>query len=73
MANMMDPVLAILSILGYWVIILGAFGGPGRAYLGFGSWHGRAESPDPGGCMKPGSGEGPLGSLYPMPTSLGCC
>ena len=29
MANIMDPVLPILSILGYWAIILGSSGGPG--------------------------------------------
>ena len=30
MAKIMDPVLTILSILGYWAIILSSFGGPGR-------------------------------------------
>ena len=30
MAKIMVPVLPILSILGYWAIILGSFGGPGR-------------------------------------------
>ena len=30
MAKIMDPVLPILSILGYRAIILGSFGGPGR-------------------------------------------
>ena len=30
MAKIMDPILAILSILGYWAIILGSFGGPSR-------------------------------------------
>ena len=30
MAKIMDPVLPILSILGYWSIILGSFGGLGR-------------------------------------------
>ena len=29
MANILDPILPILSVLGYWAIILGAFGGPG--------------------------------------------
>ena len=29
MAKIMDPILTILSILGYWAIILGSFGGPG--------------------------------------------
>ena len=29
MAKIMDPILPILSILGYWAIILGSFGGPG--------------------------------------------
>ena len=29
MANKMDPKLPILSILGYWAIIMGSFGGPG--------------------------------------------
>ena len=28
----MDPILTILSVLGYWAIILGSFGGPGRSY-----------------------------------------
>ena len=28
MAKIMDPILPILSILGYWAIILGSFGGP---------------------------------------------
>ena len=29
MAKRMDPILPVLSILGYWAIILGSFGGPG--------------------------------------------
>ena len=29
MGKIMDPILPILSILGYWAIILGSFGGPG--------------------------------------------
>ena len=29
MAKIMDPLLPILSILGYWAIVLGSFGGPG--------------------------------------------
>ena len=29
MAKIMDPILSILSILGYWAIILGTLGGPG--------------------------------------------
>ena len=29
MAKIMDPILPILSILGYWAILLGSFGGPG--------------------------------------------
>ena len=29
MAKAMDPILPILSLLGYWAIILGSFGGPG--------------------------------------------
>ena len=29
MANIMDPILPILPVLGYWAIILGSFGGPG--------------------------------------------
>ena len=29
MAKIMDPILPIFSILGYWAIILGSFGGPG--------------------------------------------
>ena len=29
MAKKMAPILPILSILGYWSIILGSFGGPG--------------------------------------------
>ena len=32
MAKIMDPMLPILSILGYWSIILGSFGGPGIWY-----------------------------------------
>ena len=31
MAKTMDPVLLILSILGYRAIIWGSFGGPGRS------------------------------------------
>ena len=31
MAKRMDPILPILSILGYWATTLGSFGGPGRA------------------------------------------
>ena len=27
MAKIMDPILTILSVLGYWAIILGSFGG----------------------------------------------
>ena len=30
MAKILDPILSILSILGYWAIILGIFGGPGE-------------------------------------------
>ena len=30
MAKIMEPILPIPSILGYWSIILGSFGGPGR-------------------------------------------
>ena len=33
MAQIMDPRLPILSILGYWAIILGSFGGPGKQGL----------------------------------------
>ena len=29
MAKIMDPLLPILAVLGYWAIILGSFGGPG--------------------------------------------
>ena len=29
MAKIMDPILPLLSILGYWAIVLGSFGGPG--------------------------------------------
>ena len=29
MAKILDPMLPILSILEYWAIILGFFGGPG--------------------------------------------
>ena len=32
MAKKMDPILSILSILGYWAIILGTFGGPGEDF-----------------------------------------
>ena len=31
MAKIMDPMLPILSILRSWAIILGSFGGPGKA------------------------------------------
>ena len=34
MAKIMDPILPVLSILGYWAIILGSFGGPGSSWLG---------------------------------------
>ena len=30
MAEIMDPILPILSILKYWAMILGSFGGPGK-------------------------------------------
>ena len=30
MANIMDPILPILDILGYWATILDSFGGSGR-------------------------------------------
>ena len=30
MAKIMDPILPILSMLGYWASILGSFGGPGK-------------------------------------------
>ena len=33
MAKIMDPILPILSVLGYWAIILGSFGGPGRSNM----------------------------------------
>ena len=33
MANIMDPILPILSILGYSAITLGSFGGPGSNLL----------------------------------------
>ena len=29
MAKTIDPILPILSMLGYWAIVLGSFGGPG--------------------------------------------
>ena len=32
MAKMMDPILPIVSILRYWAIILGSFGGPGSGF-----------------------------------------
>ena len=38
MAKTMDPILPILSVLGYWAIILGSFGGPGRGVGGEGCW-----------------------------------
>ena len=31
-AKIVDPILPMLSILGYWAIILGSFGGPGRSH-----------------------------------------
>ena len=33
MAKIMDPILPILSVLRYWAIILGSFGGPGKENL----------------------------------------
>ena len=33
MAKMMDPILPVLSMLEYWAIILGSFGGPGKSHL----------------------------------------
>ena len=33
MAKRMDPILPIPSILGYWSIILGSFGGPGKSLI----------------------------------------
>ena len=33
MAEIMDPILPILSILGYWAIILGSFGGQGMCLM----------------------------------------
>ena len=35
MAKMMDPTLPIVSILRYWAITLGSFGGPGRLASAF--------------------------------------
>ena len=32
MAKIIDPILPILSILGYWAIILGSLGGPGSSF-----------------------------------------
>ena len=29
MPKIMDPILPIVSVLGYWAIIMGSFGGPG--------------------------------------------
>ena len=31
MAKIMDPTLPLLSVLGFWAIILGYFGGPGNS------------------------------------------
>ena len=31
MAKIMDPILPIVSILGYWAILLGSFGGLGSS------------------------------------------
>ena len=39
MANIIDPILPIVSILGYWAIILGSFGGPGRLMACGIFWH----------------------------------
>ena len=33
MAKTMDPILPIVSVLGYWATVLGSFGGPGRCLL----------------------------------------
>ena len=34
MAQIMDPILPILSVLRSWAIILGSFGGPGPSKMG---------------------------------------
>ena len=33
MPKIMEPILPILSILGYWAILLGTFGGPGTSAI----------------------------------------
>ena len=33
MAKILDPILPVVSILGYWAIILGFFEGPGKYEL----------------------------------------
>ena len=65
MAKIMDPILPILSILGYWAIILGSFGGPGDncSCLFPGSFR---SSPDFGpGCRE-------SGKESPKPTIWAC-
>ena len=38
MAKVMDPILSILCLLGYWAIILGSFGGPGMVSVRWYFW-----------------------------------
>ena len=38
MAKILDPILPVLSMLGYWAIILGSFGGPGNRYVSHNQW-----------------------------------
>ena len=45
MSKTMDPILPILSVFGYWAILLGTFGGPGIYHEAAGSplgWRARA-------------------------------
>ena len=48
MAKIMDSILPILSILEYWAIILGFFGGPGWFQIPYPSWLLGPESPNIG-------------------------
>ena len=53
MAKIMDPILPILSILGYWAIILGSFGSPGTLKIAVVSYTSRISQNDSGGYVGP--------------------
>ena len=50
MAKIVDPILPILFVLGYWAIILGTFGGPGMYIHIFTYVRGNC---DTGNCLRP--------------------